>query len=88
MKHHDKQTLEKFLVNSYDDDQQQWFYDFVVAGSEQAAIDKICTDRDDVIAADALSVEEFNQLAQSLHEQTIESIEERERAPNEGVQAR
>ena len=69
-----KQTLEKFLVISYDDDQQQWFYDFVVAGSEQAAIDKICTDRDDVIAADALSVEEFNQLAQSLHEQTIESI--------------
>ena len=83
-----KQTLEKFLVISYDDDQQQWFYDFVVAGSEQAAVDKICTDRDDVIAADALSAEELNQLAQSLREQTIESIEERERAPNEEVQSR
>src|ERR1035441_7095727 len=83
-----KQTQQKFLVISYDDDQQQWFYDFVVAASEQAAVDKICTDRDYVIAADALSLEQLNNLAQSLSEQTVESIEERERVSRERVQAR
>jgi hypothetical protein len=82
-----KQTLQRFLVISYDDDQQQWFYDFVVAASEQAAIDKVCTDRDYVIAADALSPEQLNNLAQSLSEQTIESIEERDCASHERVQA-
>jgi hypothetical protein len=75
-----KQTQQTFLVISYDDDQQQWFYDFVVAESEQAAVDKVCTDREYVIAADALSAETVNQLAQSLSEQTIESMKERERA--------
>ena len=76
-----KQLLkQKFLVISYDDDQQQWFYDFVVAPSEQAAVQKVCTRRDYVIAADALSVENLNNLAQSLNEETIEDIEESERS--------
>jgi len=83
-----KQTQQKFLVISYDDDQQQWFYDFVVAASEQAAVDKVCTDREYVIAADALSPETVNNLAQSLREQTIESVEERERASDARVEAR
>lgn len=83
-----KQTQQKFLVISYDDDQQEWFYDFVVAASEQDAVDKVCTDRDYVIAANALSTETVNNLAQSLREQTIESMEERERASNDQVQAR
>jgi len=69
------QSRQKFLVFSYDDDQQQWFYDFVVAVSEQAAVEKVCTHRDYVIAADALSPENLNNLAQSLNEQTIEDIE-------------
>jgi hypothetical protein len=80
--------LKKFLVISYDNDQQQWFYDFVVAESVQAAVDKVCTDREYVIAADALSAEQLNQLAQSLSEQTIESMEERECASHERVEAR
>ena len=54
------QTQQKFLVISYDDDQQQWFYDFVIALSEQAAVQKVCTRREYVIAADALSVENLN----------------------------
>jgi len=83
-----KHTQRKFLVISYDDDQQQWFYDVVVAESEQAAVDKVCTDRDYVIAADALSAEQLNNLAQSLSEQTIESIEERERASHQRLKAR
>lgn len=74
------QSKQKFLVISYADDQQQWFYDFVVAASEQAAVDKVCTRRNYVIAADALSPENLNNLAQSLNQQTIESIEESERS--------
>ena len=74
------QSKQKFLVISYDDDQQQWFYDFVVAPSEQAAVQKVCTQRYYVIAADTLSAENLNNLAQSLNEQTIEDIEESERA--------
>ena len=74
------QTQQKFLVISYDDDQQQWFYDFVIATSEQAAAQKVCTRRDYVIAADALSVENLNNLAQSLNQETIESIEGSERS--------
>jgi hypothetical protein len=76
----DTPSRQKFLVISYDDDQQQWFYDFVIAGSEQAAVDKVCTHRDYVIAADALSPENLNNLAQSLNEQIVESIEESERS--------
>jgi len=75
-----QQTQQKFLVISYDDDRQQWFYDFVVATSEQAAVDKVCTQRDYVIAADALSAENLTNLAQALNEQTIKSIEESERS--------
>jgi hypothetical protein len=76
-----KQPLkQKFLVISYDDDQQQWFYDFVVARSDEAAVRKVCTRRDYVIAADALSAENLTNLAQSLNEETIDSVEEAEGA--------
>lgn len=74
------ESRQKYLVISYDDDQQQWFYDFVVAASEQTAVEKVCTHRDYVIAADALSPENLKNLAESLNEETIESIEESERS--------
>jgi len=74
------QRQQKFLVISYDEDQQQWFYEFVVATSEQAAVQKVCTRRDYVLAADALSVENLNNVAQSLNLETIESIEEAARS--------
>ena len=75
-----EQSKQKFLVISYDDDQQQWFYDFVAAASEQAAVDKVCTQCYYVIAADALSPDNLSNLAQALTEETIESIHEAERA--------
>jgi DNA-binding sugar fermentation-stimulating protein len=53
----------RFLVISYDADQQKWHYDFVVARSEQAAVQHICTQRRSVIAADALSAETLCNLA-------------------------
>jgi len=53
----------RFLVISYDADQQKWHYDFVVAQSEQAAVQYVCTERRSVIAADALSAEALCNLA-------------------------
>ena len=53
----------RFLVISHDSDQQKWYYDFVVAQSEQAAVQRVCTGRPSVIAADALSVEALCNLA-------------------------
>ena len=40
----------------------------------------VCERRDYVIAADALSVENLSNLAQSLNQETIESIEESEQS--------
>lgn len=45
--------MQKFLVVSYDDDQQQWFWDFVVAPRHADAVAQVCKDRPYVIAADA-----------------------------------
>jgi len=53
----------RFLVISHDADQQKWYYDFVVAPSEQAAVRFVCTGRPSVSAADALSVEALWNLA-------------------------
>ena len=53
----------RFLVISHDADQQKWYYDFVVAQSEQAAVQCVCTGRPTVSAADALSVEALCNLA-------------------------
>jgi DNA-binding sugar fermentation-stimulating protein len=53
----------RFLVISHDADQQKWYYDFVVAQSEQAAVQCVCMERPSVIAADALSAETLCNLA-------------------------
>ena len=52
--------MNKYLVVSYDDDQQQWFYDMVLAASKEQAEEYICKVRDYVIAADATRPENFN----------------------------
>jgi len=63
-----RQSFQEFLVIGYDDDQQQWFYDFVVATSKQAAVDEVSTDRFYAIAADASATDELNNLPQTLSE--------------------
>jgi len=40
-----KQMEKKFLVVSYDDDQQQWFWDYVVSKTEQEAVTLVCKQR-------------------------------------------
>jgi hypothetical protein len=54
--------LKKFLVVSYDDDEQQWFYDFVAATSAGAAQQIVENSRPYVIAADATSEPELGRM--------------------------
>jgi hypothetical protein len=54
----------RFLVISYDAQQQKWHYDFVGAPSAQAAVQLVCIKRASVIAADALSAEALCGLAE------------------------
>ena len=56
----------KYLVVSYDDDQQQWFWDFVLADSEEQAEEFICTVRPYVIAADAILSRDLTERATDL----------------------
>jgi len=53
----------RFLVISHDAAHEKWHYDFVVAPSEQAAVEHVCMERTSVIAADALSAEALCNLA-------------------------
>ena len=61
-----KELLQKFLVVSYDDDQQQWFWDYVVSRTEQNAVALVCKRRPYVIAADAASLSQIQTMANDL----------------------
>lgn len=65
----------RFLVISHDADQQKWHYDFVIAPSEQAAVQYVCTERPSVIAADALSAEALCDLAATAQLRNHRDIE-------------
>lgn len=57
-----KQVQQKFLVVSYDDDQQQWFWDCVVSKTEQEAVALVCKQRPYVIAANAASLSQIQTM--------------------------
>lgn len=59
-------SLQKFLVVSYDDDQQQWFWDYVVSRTEKEAVALVCKRRPYVIAADAASLLQIQNMANDL----------------------
>jgi hypothetical protein len=59
-------SQQKFLVVSYDDDQQQWFWDYVVARTEEAAVNSVCKRRPYVIAADAASLSQVQGIVSAL----------------------
>jgi hypothetical protein len=61
-----KQKQQKFLVVSYDDDQQQWFWDYVVSTTELEAVALVCKRRPYVIAADAASLPQIQTMANDL----------------------
>lgn len=51
--------MKKFLVISYDNDQQQWFYDTVFAETAEAAKEKLLAIRNYCQDADTMNPEEL-----------------------------
>jgi hypothetical protein len=67
-------TMQKFLVVSYDDDQQQWFWDYVAAKTAEDAAALVCKRRPYVIAADAASLSQVRSIAGDLESRSIARI--------------
>ena len=66
--------MKKYLVVSYDDDQQQWFWDYVAAKTAEDAVAHVCERRPYVIAADATSLSEVQIIASDLKNYPIARI--------------
>ncbi len=71
-----KELLQKFLVVSYDDDQQQWFWDYVAAQTGEAAAALLCKKRPYVIAADAASLPQAQVIVRDLERRPTTQITE------------
>jgi hypothetical protein len=71
-----KQLPQKFLVVSYDDDQQQWFWDYVAATTGEAAAALVCKRRPYVIAADAASLSQAQIIVRDLERRSTTQITE------------
>lgn len=66
--------MQKYLVVSYDDDQQQWFWDYVAAKTAEEAVAHVCERRPYVIAADAASMSQAQGIARDLKRRSIPRI--------------
>ncbi|MGA8224833.1 MAG: hypothetical protein WB780_24535 [Candidatus Acidiferrales bacterium] len=66
--------MQKYLVVSYDDDQQQWFWDYVAAKTEEDAVAHVCERRPYVIAADAASLSQVQSIGKDLASRPIGRI--------------
>lgn len=66
--------MQKYLVVSYDDDQQQWFWDYVAAKTAEDAVAHVCERRPYVIAADAASLTQVQGIARDLKSRSIARI--------------
>jgi hypothetical protein len=66
--------MKKYLVVSYDDDQQQWFWDYVAAKTAEDAVAHVCERRPYVIAADAASLSQVQSIAKNLKSRPIARI--------------
>jgi hypothetical protein len=71
-----KELLQKFLVVSYDDDQQQWFWDYIAAQTGEAATALVCKRRPYVIAADAASLSQARVIVRDLERRSTPMIAE------------
>lgn len=67
--------MQKFLVVSYDTDEDQWFYDFVIADDAGDAKEKVCAARHYVVAADATSQKDLDDVVSNLYKQSAAQIE-------------
>lgn len=59
--------MDRYLVVSYNEDEQEWFYDVVLAQSAEDAKAYVCTLRPYVQAADASTVAQVMQMVQHLN---------------------
>jgi hypothetical protein len=66
--------MKKYLVVSYDYDQQQWFWDYVAAKTAEDAVAHVCERRPYVIAADAASLSQVQIIARDLKSRPISRI--------------
>ena len=66
--------MKKYLVVSYDDDQQQWFRDYVAAKTAAEAMAHVCERRPYVIAADDASLSQVQGIAKNLKSRPISRI--------------
>jgi hypothetical protein len=66
--------MNKYLVISYDTDQQQWFYDLVAARTPEAAKGLVLEGRPYVVDADAVTGDHLINLANMLHAKRPEQI--------------
>lgn len=73
----------KFYVVSYDDDQQQWFYDYIAAASAVAAKHAVLEARSYAVDADAIEVSDLLESAKELNERSIAQIEQDWKEQNE-----
>jgi hypothetical protein len=71
-----KHLPQKFLVVSYDDDQQQWFWDYAAAQTGEAAAALVCKRRPYVIAADAASLPQARVIVRDLERRSTTRIAE------------
>ena len=71
-----KKLLQKFLVVSYDDDQQQWFWDYVAATTGEDAAALVCKRRPYVMAADAVSLSQARVIVRDLERRSTPQITE------------
>ena len=63
--------MKKYLVVSYDDDQQQWFWDYVAAKTAEDAVAHVCERRPYVIAAGAASLTQVQRIATDLKSRSV-----------------
>jgi hypothetical protein len=66
--------MKKYLVVSYDDDPQQWFWDYVAAKTAEDAVAQVCERRPYVIAADAASLSQVQSIAKNLKSRPLARI--------------
>lgn len=63
--------LNRYLVISYDNDQQQWFHDTVFAKNAEEAETRILDLRDYCVAANVFSVKELEKVLANVKKHTL-----------------
>ncbi len=71
----DEREAGKYLVVSYDADQEQWHYDVIFASSDEAAKERILALRDYCVDADVINMADLAHMNKNVQSETIEESE-------------